>query len=101
MTTETPRDLRSLPMAAVVMPLPTELTTPPLTNMYLVAICPLAGGLLSPRVMISDAPPQAQDCGGQTTAKKPNSLSSSCPHKGSARKAQRRPVGGPARATSK
>ena len=42
-------------MAAVVMPLPTELTTPPVTNMYLVVpIYPLLGGLLSPIVMIQD-----------------------------------------------
>jgi hypothetical protein len=44
-------------MAAVVMPLPTELTTPPLTNMYLVPIYPLLGDLLSPTVMIQDGQP--------------------------------------------
>src|SRR5581483_7609330 len=35
METETLRDLRMRPRAAVVMPLPTELTTPPVTKMYL------------------------------------------------------------------
>src|ERR1043165_7810688 len=33
METEMPRDLRILPRLAVVMPLPTELTTPPVTKM--------------------------------------------------------------------
>ena len=31
-----PRALSSRPMEAAVMPLPTELTTPPVTKMYLV-----------------------------------------------------------------
>src|SRR3972149_4916509 len=44
MTTEMLRDLRILPMAAVVMPLPTELTTPPVTNIYLVPIYPPSAG---------------------------------------------------------
>src|SRR5690554_3382599 len=35
METVTPRDLRILPMLAVVIPLPTELTTPPVTKMNL------------------------------------------------------------------
>gem|GEM_PF-5296834 len=30
-------------MAAVVMPFPTELTTPPVTNIYLIAIQPSKG----------------------------------------------------------
>src|SRR5574338_246575 len=34
METEMSRDLRMRPRAAVVMPLPTELTTPPVTKMY-------------------------------------------------------------------
>src|SRR3990172_8381614 len=48
-TTGMLRDLRILPMAAVVMPLPTELTTPPVTNMYLVVpIYPLLGASPQP-----------------------------------------------------
>lgn len=39
-----PRDLRIRPIAAVVMPLPTELTTPPVTNMYLLANDPPSSG---------------------------------------------------------
>src|SRR5688572_6257985 len=35
METEMPRDLRILPRLAVVIPLPTELTTPPVTKMNL------------------------------------------------------------------
>ena len=34
METLRPRDLRMRPMAAVAIPLPTELTTPPVTKMY-------------------------------------------------------------------
>src|SRR5438445_6435518 len=48
METVTLRDLRRRPMAAVVMPLPTELTTPPVTNMYFVPTKPpSSGGLAS------------------------------------------------------
>ena len=50
-----PEAIRAADRAAVGMPLPTELTTPPVTNMYLVVpIYPLIGGLLSPIVMIQD-----------------------------------------------
>src|SRR5207247_10330937 len=48
MTTGTLRALRSLPMAAVVMPLPTELTTPPVMKMYLAVMYPQSQGASSP-----------------------------------------------------
>ena len=41
MVTATPRLLSSRPIDAVAMPLPTELTTPPVTKMYLVVIASL------------------------------------------------------------
>src|SRR3989304_8089512 len=66
MTTGTLRDLRILPMVAVVMPLPTELTTPPVTKMYLVDMYPLAGGYLRPEQMIQDARRGLQGCRGSS-----------------------------------
>src|SRR5947208_5708055 len=48
MTTETLRALRRRPMAAVVMPLPTELTTPPVMKMYLAVMYPQSEGASSP-----------------------------------------------------
>src|SRR5438034_642259 len=48
MTTGTLRAFRRRPMAAVVMPLPTELTTPPVMKMYLAVMYPQSEGASSP-----------------------------------------------------
>ena len=55
METVTPRLLRIRPSAAVVMPLPTELTTPPVTKMYL-GIGPLLGDLSVRRLSATGRP---------------------------------------------
>src|SRR4029450_1184669 len=49
------RALRRRPMAAVVMPLPTELTTPPVMKMYLAVMYPQSEGACRarPRKMIA------------------------------------------------
>src|SRR5438105_8531650 len=57
MTTETLRALRRRPMAAVVMPLPTELTTPPVMKMYLAVMYPQSEGASSSFDSLRTGPP--------------------------------------------
>src|SRR6266540_1513699 len=56
MTTGTLRALRRRPMAAVVMPLPTELTTPPVMKMYLAVMYPQSEGAFVVLRLAQDRP---------------------------------------------